>query len=616
MMRLEVAVAAPLQSTLTYLYDPEDLIEGKLSVDELVGRRVLVPLSGRSITGFVLGQSPDEEVKYRLKKIKNILDQQKLFHHDDVSFFRWISDYYQYPIGEVIALALPAGLRKATRKIIYLNDEIQGNRHNHRVEEPSAPDWLNELYVQQKLNPTLSARVLSSKKHTALVKRLLSEKIIFIKDELRRGNIGAKTEVCYSSTIDLPLPDLGGNEPTGENLEELKSKLEKHLGVKLNFSAVKAFFYYSKLTEYTPFVPQKEILKFYKSASKPLGNLCQCGALRKTRERVYRTPLGEQLVLQPRPERLTQEQQRAIDHIQDAMHSGKFSPFLLHGITGSGKTEVYLRSAEICLAQGKDILVLVPEIALATQLEAHFISRFGEKVALLHSGLSQGQRYDQWSLAAEKKVKIVIGARSAVFAPLANIGLIIVDEEHDSGFKQDDTLRYNGRDLAVLRAKQLQCCVVLGSATPSVTSYYHAQTGKYQLLSLTHRVGEAVLPSVQIIDLRRDRDNKFKAFTTPFLQELELNLGKKEQSLVLLNRRGFSSSYLCQDCGSAVECKHCKVSLTYHKKKGRLICHYCGFSLTNMLICTTCNSEKLIPMGFGTERITEELRNNFPVGRR
>ncbi|MFW2366766.1 MAG: replication restart helicase PriA, partial [Desulforhopalus sp.] len=334
------------------------------------------------------------------------------------------------------------------------------------------------------------------------------------------------------------------------------------------------------------------------------------------KKRVFRTPFGHQHRFYPRPENLTEEQQKALDLVKPAIQSRNFQPFLLHGVTGCGKTEVYLRAAEETLAIGRDVLILVPEIALATQLEAHFLSRFGDLVVLLHSGLTVQQKFDQFSLALNGRARVVIGARSAVFAPLRDPGLIVVDEEHDASFKQDDSFRYHGRDIGVLRAKIHGGVIILGSATPSITSYGHARNGKYKLLSMVNRVGESKLPAVTITDLNSKDAKETKGIIKSELRtKIENNLADQKQTVLLLNRRGFSAVVLCRDCGTPVQCHHCHVSLTLHKGKKRLICHYCGFSAMENTLCLQCRSTNLIPAGFGTERVEEEIKELFPEAR-
>jgi len=278
---------------------------------------------------------------------------------------------------------------------------------------------------------------------------------------------------------------------------------------------------------------------------------------------------------------------------------------------------VYLRAAAFGLEQGKSVLVLVPEIALATQIEAHFLARFGSRVALLHSGLSSGQRFDQWCRIAQGKADVVIGARSAVFAPLKNPGLIIVDEEHDSSYKQDDGLRYHARDLAVLRASQSEAVVILGSATPSVTSYYHATRGKYNLLGLDKRIEDRPLPAVEVVSMQSVKtvSGRPPVFSPALISNLRKNLERGEQSLIFLNRRGFANFMLCRDCGQVVECRHCQVSLTLHKSANKLLCHYCGFTVSSKSVCAKCQASSLTAIGVGTERLEHELPELFPGAR-
>lgn len=615
MIRFEVAVAAPLFNTYSYLYEPLVLEKNKADVAKyFIGHRVLVPLGNRIITGYVLSIQPDEEVSYVLKKIKEFPDKTPFFHANIIPFFRWVADYYHFPIGEVISTALPSGLKSTTTKIItFYSKEKSLHVQKWPYKDIKKPSWYEKLEQQQKLSGTKTKKLLAEPGNSKTLKRLVKDKIIRIDNEVQRGAARDKLAVCYTcSQVFTVVEDIV--EVSKEKLLEFSEQITNTNSQKFTFAQVKTIYYHTKLShKYNGEVPQRELLRLYKSGSKSIKELCQKGILKKISKRVYRNPFGEIIGHYTPPLRLTSEQSDVINSIKKSLENNDNTTFLLHGVTGSGKTEVYLQAAAKTLEGGKDVLVLVPEIALATQLESHFVSRFGQRVILLHSGLSQGQRYDQWSLALSGESSIVIGARSAVFAPLINPGLIVVDEEHDAGYKQDDGLRYNARDLAVLRGKLQNCVVVLGSATPSVTSYYHCSTGKYTLLSMKKRVGKSLLPSVKIIDLRSNgKTTKRNVFHHEFIAELETNLLNNEQSIILLNRRGFSTSYICQDCGVAVQCQHCNVTLTYHKNKEQLICHYCGYWLSSKLICSNCNSDKLVPFGFGTERIEEELKEICP----
>jgi primosomal protein N' (replication factor Y) (superfamily II helicase) len=614
MIRLEVAVAAPLEQTLSYFYSSE---EHPVSGDSLVGKRVLVHLGRRRVTGYVLGILSDEAVDYILKPVVEVLDREPLFHANLIPFFRWMARYYHYPIGEVIKTALPGGLTSGSEKKIILTDTGRENLGNWSDPSTPEPVWLQELLAKGYLTPSTSKKLLRDKKQKKILTKLLKDEYLKLSEQLRKDSIREKEEVCYSlsSGIEFPSDTIHYDEKV---FNAFRHHLLEKVSGELKITEVKTIYYLGILrnTSGNTQVPRKDLLKKYPGATTAMQELVTKKFVFRTVTRVFRNPFGSQLAHCPCPEKLTAEQEKAVEKISSALSSEKFQTFLLHGVTGSGKTEVYLKAAEKALANGKDVLVLVPEIALAIQLESHFVSRFGDQVVLLHSGLSTGERFDQWSLAASGKAKIVIGARSAIFSPLRNPGLIVVDEEHDAGYKQDDSLRYQGRDLAVLRGRIHNAVVVLGSATPSVTSYYHAMKGKYTLLKMAKRVEGRPMPVVTVIDLRkRSVSGGKEVFRSELREALAENLSRKEQSLLLMNRRGFSATVFCKECGTPVECIHCHVSLVFHKKQKRLVCHYCGYNMTQRLVCAKCRSETLVPMGFGTERIEEEVRSLFPDAR-
>lgn len=613
MIYLEVAVAAPLFSTLTYLLkdEEEDAKLGRPS--HYIGRQVLVPLGRRIVTGYILGDTEAVQGQYVVKEIREMVGNKPFFPPNMVPFFRWVAQYYQYPIGEVISIGLPAGIKRASRRILRVSSDAIIDRDALFAAQKAIPSWFDELLVKKKFSPGQTRKLLADPHQRATISHLEYSGIVELAESISTLHTKEKTETCYSSNDHMDNFRLS-HLSAGAGFDQFSRDIALKTHKKLKLSEIKALYFFTSLAEAggQP-VPRREILKTYKNAGKALEQLCSYGLLRKEQRRIYRNPLGEIPSQDSLPLTLSDEQAAALAQIQHNLSIEQFSCFLLHGITGSGKTEVYLQAAAAARKKNMDVLVLVPEIALASQLEAHFLAHFGDSIALLHSGLSRGERYDQWTLAAAGQVNIVIGARSAVFAPLKNVGLIIVDEEHDSGFKQDDSLKYNGRDLAVLRAKLQKCTVILGSATPSITSYYNAVNKKYSLLTMNQRIGGATLPEVRIIDLNRQEKGKKKSvFHKDFVAELQQNLKARQQSLVLLNRRGFSASYICQDCGTAIQCNHCKVTLSYHKNRNTLVCHYCGYCVSSKLICDNCRSEKLVPMGIGTERVEEELRELFP----
>jgi primosomal protein N' (replication factor Y) len=424
---------------------------------------------------------------------------------------------------------------------------------------------------------------------------------IIIQSEMVGGTAKAKKETCVVPVKqDISLGNIVGDM-------KLKVSERKTLDVFLRLQES------AKRTS----IPRQDITREYPGARKALRELAEKNIILLKEEEVYRDPFGESLTEFEIPEKLTDEQAAALDQLLPAVQQQKFNTFLLHGITGSGKTEVYLRAAAATLEQSRSVLVLVPEIALATQLEAHFLSRFGRRVALMHSGLTPGQRFDQWNRIIKGEASVVIGARSAIFSPLVDPGLIIVDEEHDSSYKQDDGFRYQARDLAVLRGSQCNAVVVLGSATPSSISYHHALQDKYHLLVMEKRISDRSLPDVKVVNMlaMQTVSGRPAVFSNELVKELRKNFENGEQSLIFLNRRGFANFMMCRDCGQPVQCRNCQISLTLHKTSNKLLCHYCGYTVPSKTVCTNCQSTSLVALGVGTERLQDELAGLFPKAR-
>jgi primosomal protein N' (replication factor Y) len=346
-----------------------------------------------------------------------------------------------------------------------------------------------------------------------------------------------------------------------------------------------------------------------------VDRLAQLGALRIEQERDVRHPEGLPHGAAERP-LPSLDQERALEPLLAAVTAGGFSAFLLHGITGSGKTEVYFRAAEAALERGKGSLILVPEISLTPMLVRAATARFGRIVSVLHSELSAGERHDQWWRIREGEAPVVVGARSAVFAPLPEMGLLVVDEEHDGAYKQDESPRYNARDVAVMRGQLEGAPVVLGSATPSVESYTNALKGKYQRLVLPTRIGPQGLPRIEVVDRRAVLRAGGDEVLSPLLREaLAARLARREQSLLLLNRRGWATSLLCRECGAQAACPNCSVSLTLHHGGRTALCHYCGHEVKAPAACATCNGAYLRLTGFGTERVVDAVRLALPEAR-
>ncbi|SHJ31966.1 replication restart DNA helicase PriA [Malonomonas rubra DSM 5091] len=362
--------------------------------------------------------------------------------------------------------------------------------------------------------------------------------------------------------------------------------------------------------------PLSRIRQEFSTPHSSLNRLVEQGYLEVCEQEIQRDPFLYEKITEDKCLTLNNDQKNAVKSVSDSLEKNSFSPYLLHGVTGSGKTEVYLQSVEKCLNLKRQALILVPEIALTPQLVARFRARFepkGSKLAVLHSGLSDGERYDAWRRINRNEVDIVIGARSAIFAPLSRPGLIIVDEEHETSYKQSEGFRYNARDLALVRAQQQGCTIVLGSATPSLASYYRSEQGSLQRLELPQRVHTGNLPQVELINLAEEESSQTLA--NPLIEALQNTLEKREQAMLLLNRRGFAPFLLCTDCGTSFHCPNCEITLTFHQRERLLRCHYCDYAEPPKEVCPNCNGGNIEPEGAGTERLEQEITELFPGAR-
>lgn len=575
-MLIEVAVALPVHPTYTYRMTAEP------SFKEFAGKRVLIPFGSRRVTGYILGPGQAQDL-YQTKKIIDVLDDTPLFPPGMIRFFRWVADYYMYPLGEVIKSALPAGL--TLRDSIRLTVTEKGRRS----------------FLNQALAPAQKAII----------------------DGLKNG---ACSQNLLSKRLGKPVSHALINRMTAEGLVSKESSLEGRL------SQARTEKFLSPARRDIPndrFFPQrKQILDLIEAEGEiSIGRLKAAlpkaaGSLRflqaggyiiATEKEIYRDPFGEDIIPDKTPV-LADEQQTAVAAILKNLGNG-FRTYLLSGVTGSGKTEVYMHAAAEAMRMGYTVLVLVPEIALISQTGRRFRARFGECVAILHSGLSTGQRYDQWTRIQTGKAAIVIGARSAVFAPLDKIGMVIVDEEHDGSYKQQDTgLRYNARDLAVVRARFEGAVACLGSATPALQSTFNVAQGKYQEIKLTRRINRQPLPKVTVVDLCKLRDQRgIRRFISNELRTaMTETLARGEQILLFLNRRGYANFPVCADCGETLRCKNCDIALTLHKDGNAYRCHFCGFSMAAISKCRACGFPGIKVIGLGTEKVEAAARALFP----
>jgi len=577
---LRIAVNVPVDGTFYYAV-PEDLRSGAN-----VGCRVLVPFKNRKVMGYILERTGKTHNK-ELKEIRDVIDPEPLFPESLVPFLEWMARYYIHPIGQVIQSALPGGLNIKSYKTALLTQEglcALDSLHSHS-EQRKILSWIKD-HPEKGLPWTLQE-----------VYGLQEKGWITIEDRLKKRSGGAliRKFVRPKEGIDLGrvFSERGGTSKAKNERRFLETVFNSH-GILS-----------SKLTD------------MFTNGSYLVEKWIGKGVLEGYRDAVYRNPAGEIISPSPLPPKLYKQQELVSSHLKACIEKGSFFSCLLYGVTGSGKTEVYYRAAEHVITLGRQAIIMAPEISLAVYLEGIFRSRLGDRIAIYHSGLSQGERVDQWMRMVRGEVDLVIGARSALFSPLPGLGLIIVDEEHDSAYKQDRGPRYHARDAAVVRAKMEKALVILGSGTPSVQSYQNGICGKYHLLSMPERIEKRPLPDVEVVDMKitEERRSKWEMISPRLKKALEQNLMSGNQSMLFLNRRGFYRVYLCRSCGQSIRCPNCDVALIYHLEENRLNCHYCGYYSKILTKCSSCGNEGLRAYGFGTEKLEYELRELFPEAR-
>jgi len=589
-----IALPVPRSAPFTYLADTASIP---------VGTRVLVPLGRRVVTGVVV--QADVAAFDNAKSIIEVLDDEPAVPPVLVQLTQWIGSYYLCAWGEALEAALPTGLTptsvfyaEISATVTDADLETMARRAPKRAEllaylqEHDGPQRVDHL--QKELGTSSIAQQLDALQHQGLI-------TVITEVERERG-----PRTVRAVGID---PALAADEP---RLHGLFDELDKR-APKQSLALGHLYIAHRNGTGATPLTALANQLGVSVSV---IDALIEKGLATVSDIARPRDDEPFDAVLAPRDEAsvaLTSEQRSALHAVVDVLQrdGDRFHPFLLEGVTGSGKTVVYQRAMQQTLELGRSCLMLVPEIALTPQLHDRFRAVFGDRVALLHSRMAIGERIDTWRKIRRGDVSVVIGARSAVFAPLTNVGLIVVDEEHEPSYKQDDPApRYHGRDTAVMRAALEQCPVILGSATPSLESLQNAAEGRYHHLRLTHRADTAQLPTVRLVDLRQERKaGRLKgSLSSPLLDAIRDRLRRSEGTILFLNRRGYASAIQCEDCGAAPQCPNCDVSLTWHKTSNTLACHYCGHREARSTACTVCGSLELHEAGVGTQRVEEDLR--------
>jgi primosomal protein N' (replication factor Y) (superfamily II helicase) len=596
----EVALPVPLRSTFTYAV-PESL-DGQ----PLIGRRVVVPFRRRAMIGVVLAESAkapniDRVVSSgtsaaaaapAIREITELMDPLPALPAKLIELGEWISRYYLAPIGETFRAMLPPEVEIRHDREYSLTDagrarlEELAQKLTPAADERDQAALLSQIDQQAASATEDQPRSRRKRIDEAAAEALVRRGYLAVCEVLRHRKTRMQKIVAWRPGID---------DPVGQPEKRVCDVLAATRGP----------------------LPLELLLETASVTRLVIKRLENAGMVTTWDEPL--TP-GEDrwdTDYTPPANVLNAEQNAALAEIWRWLVGGKFVAGLLHGVTGSGKTEVYLGAIEATLSRGKTVIVLVPEIALTLWVGRHVRARFGEHVAVLHSGLQDTERAREWWRIRHGDARIVVGTRSAIFAPLENLGLIIVDEEQEASYKQEETPRYNGRDTAVYRARLEGAVALLGSATPSLETYYNARAGKYKLLGLASRVENRPLAAVRIIDLREEFRRQHRA--TPVSESLRaaiaLRLEEKTQAMVLINRRGYSWSLVCRSCGALVQCENCSIALTYHKSRQRLECHYCGYSIRPPKQCPKCNGEYMYYVGDGAERVEEYLRAQFPLAR-
>ena len=582
-----VEVAVPLHVAKTFIYRLPDS-----AVDAKIGARILVPLGRTLVTGYVVAlHATFPEIsglnETDVKDAASLVDTVPICTPEILEITRWVSDYYASPWGEVIKAALPPGISPAINEFFKLTSAGQSELDTSSNEATLRSRILNQLAEGEcKRNalyelgpPNQQAKIIRELEQSGLIERTQSP-----------GTSAVKTKLVRFVSLNA----------FGPQFETTKRTIAQQRIL-------------DALATRDP-ISLRELLKEANVSPATVSTLQKQGVLEVFTRAVRRDPFLDITNKAPTNYILTPSQESVLRSVTEAISENSYAAFLLHGVTGSGKTEVYIRAMRTSLDQGRSAMMLVPEIALTPVFSRRLREHFGHDVAIFHSSLKKGERFDEWTRVKNGEARIVIGTRSAVFAPVRKLGLIIIDEEHEASYRQQDSPYYSGRDTAIVRAQKESAVVVLGSATPSLESFQNARNGKYQYLSMPERIGARPMAEASIVDMRNVflRHNKPRVFSDELLDAIKETKERGEQSIILLNRRGYSSFILCRSCGESVQCRNCDVTLTYHRTERLMICHYCNHREQVPSVCPHCGKEYIHYVGEGTQQLEEMLHVAFP----
>ncbi|MFS0915704.1 primosomal protein N' [Brevibacillus sp. 179-C 1.1 NHS] len=552
-----------------------------------VGSRVVVPFGPRQLQGYVIGIVENDEAipdRTRLKDVVQVQDDTPPLTPELLKMSEWMSKQYLCPWVTAVQAMLPAVLKGKSEKWLTATDALD--------EEACGRSGLLWEMLRKRQLPLTE------------IEKQFPEEYMLVPGWIQSGLLATEYQVkdritrkqqsfvrCLLDEGELEKA-IGSLPARAEQMRRVLQLLLMHKEQSLSVQMLR---------------------DEYGITRSPLKSLESKGWIAIEQVEVYRDPYANRRFHEKPKPTFTPVQQAALTPILQSIDSGTYASYLLHGVTGSGKTEVYLEAIERTLEKGREAIFLVPEISLTPQMVERFKGRFGADVAVLHSALSQGERYDEWRKIIRNQVKVVVGARSAIFAPFRNVGLIVIDEEHESSYKQEETPRYHAREVALWRAKENQGVLVMGSATPALETYALATRGRYELLRMPERVGNRPMPQVHVVDMREELQAENRSMFSRKLHEMIADrLAKEEQMVIFLNRRGFSTFVMCRSCGYTMRCIHCDISLTYHKTNHTARCHYCGYTIGQPSHCPECQSEHIRFFGTGTQKVEAELAKLFP----
>lgn len=601
----DVALPVPLDQTFTYAVN---------GVAPVVGARVLVPFGGQRLMGLVMrvhDEAPADD--FKIKPVQQVLDDTAILPAELMELAQWIAQYYVAPLGEVLRGMLPLGaevkrhfvysLTDVGRKVLYEGAAKGASRRSKLSPEEQNREYAVLNYLESGEAAKMSALRSATGANKALLEGMVRKKWL-LREAVAEERDARRLEKVAVLVDDARLPKLNTNQTT--ILAALAA-----VGGRMRVRDLKE-------TLGRRGVPESTLATLVKR---------ELVRMEEVAEEFHFGGVGSHGKKHAHEHALNEAQMEALGTIAAAMVQGGFKPHLLYGVTGSGKTAVYFAAMRRALDAGKSALLLVPEIGLTPAMTGQLVAAFGDEVALLHSQLTPDERAEQWHRIRRGEARVAVGTRSAVFAPLKDLGLIIVDEEHDGSYKQEETPRYHGRDVAVMRAKLNEAVVVLGSATPSLESWANAEKGRYARVEMRQRVADRPLPAVELVDMRNEfrETGQEQIFSRRLIEETEATIARGEQAIILLNRRGYSFVVMCRSCGEKIECENCAISMTYHKPVSgndaiaqpgqRLECHYCGFRRGVPKKCPKCESEHLYFLGAGSQQGEERLQEIFPHAR-